>query len=118
MKRNKSHIAKGLFLLLLTVAILFSATGIYHVSKATKSLSVKEEKTKKEEKQSKEVLVSRTLEAVVVSILNLDFVKEIVFNSFQFSLIIQEELVVPQKTIISEKHFRTLFTHIISPNAP
>jgi hypothetical protein len=118
MKHNKLHIAKGFFLLLLTVALLFSSVGVYSVSKTSKPLSAKESKTKKEDKQGKEVFVSPTLEAVVVSILNLDFVKDIVFISFDFSILSQEEVIVPKRITIAEKYFRTLFTHIISPNAP
>ena len=118
MKDNKLHITKGLFLLLLTVTLLFSSAGIFYVSKTTKVTFVKEEKAKKGTGKEEQVSVSHAIVAVVVSILNPDFAKEILFTPFNFSFQPDKEILTPKKIFISEKYLRTLFTHIISPNAP
>lgn len=122
MKHNKIHIAHGLFLLLLTVSILLSSAGLYAVSEApakeiaikTKGKSSATGQGQKEEKVS----ASPTFEAVVVSLINHDFAKEIFFYSFEFSPVLEKVTLAPKRYIISEKYFRTLFTHFISPNAP
>ncbi len=118
MKDNKLHIAKGIFLLLLTVTLLFSSAGIYYVSKTTKTISVKEEKAKKETGKKEQVSVAHVMEAVVVSVLYPDFAQYILVISFDFSVLTDKVILSPKRFLISEKYFRTLFTHIISPNAP
>ena len=118
MKHSKTNIAKGFFLLLLTVTILLSSASIYHVSASTKPVSAKEDKSKKETKQEEQTVVVPAQEAVTGSVLNLDFVKEIVFTSFNLVVSNHEEIKTLKRSVISEKYFRTLFTHIISPNAP
>jgi hypothetical protein len=117
MRDNKLHIAKGFFLLLLTVTLLFSSAGIYYVSKTVKTVSSKEEKDKKEN-QKEEKVFTAAKDAVLVSISNPDFVKEVLLVSFYFPVLTNEVTLTSKKVFSSEKYFRTLFTHIISPNAP
>ncbi len=115
MKNNKLHIAKGFFLLLLSIVIVASSAGVSYTSEVTKvAISKKDKKTDKEEKVS----VAHGLEAVVVSILNPDFEQEVFFSFIDFSPAKENCINILKRVLFSEKHFHTLFTNIISPNAP
>ncbi len=118
MKDNKLHFTKGIFLLLLITVLMFSSAGTYYNSEIVKTASSKEKKTQKEEDQKEQISAAPFLEAVVVSILNPDFAPDILLVSFDFPVLAEELIGRAGHRIVSEKYFRTLFTHIISPNAP
>ena len=120
MKHSKIHSIKGLFLLLLTVTVFLSSAGVYYASvKTEKEISQKiPSKDSKDKSREARVAASPNFEAVVVSFIHPDFAKEILFYTFDFTIAIEEVLLPGQRFIVSEKYFRTLFTHIISPNAP
>ena len=118
MKNNKLHIVRFLLLLSLILSVIISSAGIYYTSKEVKAVSAKEKTKKEEEKQDEKVSVAAGTEAVVVSILNPDFLKGIVFFSFDFPLLSNREVLTPKRVLVSFRYFNTLFTHIISPNAP
>lgn len=123
MRHSRIHIAHGFFLLLLAVSILLSSAGLYAVSDiSSKEMAAAKAKggssaDSQSQKQEK-VSASPTFEAVVVSLINHDFAKEILFYAFDFSPVLEKVTLAPKRYIISEKYFRTLFTHFISPNAP
>ncbi len=118
MQHNKLHIVRSLLLLSLILSVILSSAGIYYTSKEVKCISAKEKSKKKEDKQDEKVSVATGTEAVVVSILNPDFLKGIILFSFDFPLLAKEEVATPKRFLVSFKYFNTLFTHIISPNAP
>ena len=100
MNHNKLHSVKGLFLLLLTLTVFLSSAGIYIASaKPQKEISRKVSSPK----QSKEerVTASPNFEAVVVSLIHPDFAKEILFYSFDFSIVTEEVLLPRQRSVIS-----------------
>jgi hypothetical protein len=117
MKHSKAHSIKGFFLLLLTVTVFLSSAGLYYANVKTEkeiTKKVSSEDTSKEEK----VTASPTFEAVVVSLIHHDFAKEILFYTFDFFIVVEKAILPSQRFVVSEKYFRTLFTHFISPNAP
>ncbi len=118
MNRNKKHIAKGLFLLLLTLTVFLSSAGVYHSSVKTQKEITRKEKTSKSDPKEERVSASPNFEAVVVSFISPDFAKEILFTTFDFSPLVEKVILTSKRPVISEKYFRTLFTHFISPNAP
>ena len=115
MKNNKLYIAKVVFLLLLSTAVVVSSIGAFHSSSITKAKTTKEEKKKENEEK---VSVAHGLEAVVVSFINPDFAKYVLFSFFDFSPKQERSINTLRNFILSGKHFHTLFTNIISPNAP
>lgn len=119
MNHNKLHSVRGFFLLLLTLAVFLSSAGIYSASVRTeKEISYKVSSGKPSKDKEEKVTASPNFEAVVVSLIYPDFAKEILFYTFDFSVVTEEVLLPRQRSVISEKYFRTLFTHFISPNAP
>jgi hypothetical protein len=118
MQNNKLHIVRSLLLLSLIISVILSSAGIYYTAKEVKSISAKEKSKKKEEKQDEKVSVATGTEAVVVSILNPDFLKGIILFSFDFPILNNKAVLTPKKFLVSFRYFNTLFTHIISPNAP
>jgi hypothetical protein len=118
MQNNKLHIVRFLLLLSLIASVILSSAGIYYTSKEVKAISAKEKSKKKEEKQDEKVSVATGTEAVVVSILNPDFLKGIVLFSVDFPFLPSEKVPTPKRFLVSFRYFNTLFTHIISPNAP
>lgn len=117
MRFSKTHSLKGFFLLLLTMTIFLSSAGMYYASAKTEKHISKKVSAEKETKEER-VTASPNFEAVVVSLIHHDFSKEFVFSSFEFSLLLKEVVLPPQRSIFEGKYFRTLFTHFISPNAP
>ena len=119
MQPNKIHIVRFFLLLSLVVSVIVSSAGIYYTSnKIVKSVSAKESSKKKEEKQDEKVSVATGTEAVVASLLNPDFIKGIFLFSFDFPLPENKVVLEPKRFPVSFRYFNTLFTHIISPNAP
>ncbi|HSZ25817.1 MAG TPA: hypothetical protein VK766_08875 [Cytophagaceae bacterium] len=115
-----NNIAKGVFLPLLVAAILMSSTGIYQTSKTKgKSVSASSTNEEKSKKKEEKITVAPEIVAVVVSILSLGFVKDFLLLAFDFSWTSHTPFFFSDKRIvIAEKYFDTLFTHIISRNAP
>ncbi len=118
MKHNKKHIAKGLFLLLLTATVFLSSARVYHSSFKTQKEITKKGNASKPDSKEERVSASPNFEAVVVSFISPDFAKEILFTTFDFSPLVQKVVLTSKRPVVSEKYFRTLFTHFISPNAP
>lgn len=118
MKSNKPHIAKRFFLLLLSLVILTSSVGLCNVSHNVVAPQAKEAKGKKEGNKEESLSVAYGLEAVVVSLLTPDFEQEVVFNFFDFPPVIKISYQSINRVVYANKHFHTLFTNIISPNAP
>ncbi len=117
MKNSNLHIFKWISLVLLTVSILVASKGIPYVSITQKEHKASDQKTKEQSEKNEQVSISNGLEAIVASTLNPDFAKYLFFDSFHFSNI-NINATVLTKRVVAEKYFRTLFTHIISPNAP
>ncbi len=117
MKPNRSHIAKGIFLLLLVAAVFLSSAGIYASSVRTHKEIAKKDQSETSSKQE-QVSASPAFEAVVVSLISPDFTQEIIFHTIDFSPLVEKVLLTSNRSIVSEKYFRTLFTHFICPNAP
>jgi len=118
-KNSKLHIIRTYTLLLLTLVFLFTASGAYSNSINTKATTESTQKSTQNKKENKEeATVSPTIEAVVVSTLNPEFVKAIVFTLAVVLPVEQTERIVCNHSIVATNYFETLFTHIISPNAP
>jgi hypothetical protein len=124
-KQTKSHIVRFLPLLLVVALMLLSSSGTYYLVPKTVLKEVSARKASSTETASKEaghsdqqVKVAPSIEAVVVSLFAPDFAKEIIFSALEFAPLVEKKLAVATGYVPAEKYFRTLFTHIISPNAP
>ncbi len=118
MKHNNRHITKGVFLLLLTVAVFLTSVGIHYTASSLDREEISSKTTSDNSPKEERVSASPNFEAVVVSLIHPDFAKEILFYSFEFAPFTETILLPSQRSIISDKYFRTLFTYFISPNAP
>lgn len=117
MKNKNLHRTLIFGLLLLAGSILLSSIGsFYH--KSENLVSVEKKNATEDKKQEEKVSANYGLEAVVVSATNLDFYKEALFLKPEIFFIIQKAILTTGYSIFLEKYFNTLFTHIISPNAP
>ena len=118
MKNTKLHIVSLFTLSLLAGVVLISAVGVFYQAREVKTLSVGKKNSEEDKKQEKKISAAHGLEAVVVSVLDLDFGKEAVLTRPEILFLFRKAILVPKRFLISEKYFDTLFTHIISPNAP
>jgi len=116
-KKNLLHTIRLTVLSVLTWVVFGAAVGSYWPKQ--QPTESKQECTKKQGQTPKnELTVSPSAEAVVVSNLAPDFSKA-VFFSFQSILPFTFLIFEPSYLAVSTNHlFKTLFTHIISPNAP
>lgn len=117
MKSKNLHRTLIFSLLLLAGSILLSSIGsFYH--KSENLVSIETKKTAENKKQEEKVSTNYGLEAVVVSVSHLDFHKEVLFLKPEIVFVFQKAIITTCGSIFLEKYFNTLFTHIISPNAP